>query len=44
MFICACVWLIAFVCILFEIVEFQLKKGILVILDTRVFWSFGEQR
>jgi len=30
-------------CILFGISEFWLKNGILVILDPRVFWSFGEQ-
>jgi hypothetical protein len=31
------------VCILFGISGFWLKKGILVILDSRVFWSFDEQ-
>jgi len=32
------------VCILFGMSGFWLKKGILVILDSGVFWSFGEQR
>jgi len=32
------------VCVfLFGITRFWLKKGILVILDSEVFWSFGEQ-
>jgi hypothetical protein len=31
------------VCILFGIREFWLKKGILVILDSRVFWSLSEK-
>ena len=30
-------------CILFGISRFWLKEGVLVILDSRAFWSFGEQ-
>jgi len=41
--ICVYVWLIVSVCILFEISGFWLKMGILVILDSEVFWSFDEQ-
>jgi len=37
-------YLYVFVCVyLFGISEFWLKKGILVILDSRVFWSYDEQ-
>jgi len=42
-FICAYVWFIVPVCILFGISEFWFKNSILVILDSRVFWSFDEQ-
>jgi len=32
-----CVWLLVYVSILFEISEFWLKEGILVILDSGLF-------
>jgi len=35
--------LIVSVCILSGISRFWLKNGILVISDSRVIWSFGEQ-
>jgi len=37
------VWYYLFVCILFGISGFWLTKGILVILDSGAFWSFGGQ-
>ena len=43
MIICACVLLNAFARNLFGISGFLLEKGILVILHSEVFCSFGEQ-
>jgi len=40
---CICMLLIVSMCVLFGISGFWLKKGILVILDSGVFWSFDEQ-